>query len=160
MVSSEKRDVPQPWIFSFYIAVTFKIRLRSPKSNRLFVMSHLYIQKTFGKNPTIGSQDIDCADKTVSHWHQLNIKTDANEINIKSICPPARRLREIMSTHNFLYQLQKSCYRLSTLISWSLLMEANLCHCMYTGLVFWFCLCWGFTAQSTQWGHVEHGQFT
>ena len=22
------------------------------------------------------------------------------------------------------------------------------------------CLCWGFTAQSTQWGHVEHGQFT
>ena len=25
----------------------------------------------------------------------------------------------------------------------------------------WFvCLCWGFTAQSTQWGHVERGQFT
>ena len=23
-----------------------------------------------------------------------------------------------------------------------------------------FCLCWGFIAQSTQWGHVEHGQFT
>ena len=23
-----------------------------------------------------------------------------------------------------------------------------------------FCLCWGFTAQSTQWGHVERGQFT
>ena len=22
------------------------------------------------------------------------------------------------------------------------------------------CLCWGFTAQSTQWGHVEHSQFT
>ena len=22
------------------------------------------------------------------------------------------------------------------------------------------CLCWGFMAQSTQWGHVEHGQFT
>ena len=22
------------------------------------------------------------------------------------------------------------------------------------------CLCWGFTAQSTQWGHVEPGQFT
>ena len=22
------------------------------------------------------------------------------------------------------------------------------------------CLCWGFTAQSTQWGHVECGQFT
>ena len=22
------------------------------------------------------------------------------------------------------------------------------------------CLCWCFTAQSTQWGHVEHGQFT
>ena len=21
-------------------------------------------------------------------------------------------------------------------------------------------VCWGFTAQSTQWGHVEHGQFT
>ena len=25
---------------------------------------------------------------------------------------------------------------------------------------FSFCLCWGFTAQSTQWGHVERGQFT
>ena len=23
-----------------------------------------------------------------------------------------------------------------------------------------FGLCWGFTAQSTQWGHVERGQFT
>ena len=23
-----------------------------------------------------------------------------------------------------------------------------------------FCLCWGFMAQSTQWGHVERGQFT
>ena len=23
-----------------------------------------------------------------------------------------------------------------------------------------FCLSWGFTAQSTQWGHVERGQFT
>ena len=22
------------------------------------------------------------------------------------------------------------------------------------------CLCWGFTAQSTQWGHVQRGQFT
>ena len=22
------------------------------------------------------------------------------------------------------------------------------------------CVCWGFTAQSTQWGHVERGQFT
>ena len=22
------------------------------------------------------------------------------------------------------------------------------------------CLCWGFTAQSTQWGHIERGQFT
>ena len=22
------------------------------------------------------------------------------------------------------------------------------------------CLCWGFTAQSTHWGHVERGQFT
>ena len=23
-----------------------------------------------------------------------------------------------------------------------------------------YCLCWGFTAQSIQWGHVECGQFT
>ena len=23
-----------------------------------------------------------------------------------------------------------------------------------------FCLCWGFTAQATQWGHVERSQFT
>ena len=22
------------------------------------------------------------------------------------------------------------------------------------------CLCWGFTAQSTQWSHIERGQFT
>ena len=29
--------------------------------------------------------------------------------------------------------------------------------CGQTGL---FCLCWGFTAQSTQWGHVERSQFT
>ena len=24
----------------------------------------------------------------------------------------------------------------------------------------WFFLCWDFTAQSTQWGHVERSQFT
>ena len=27
-------------------------------------------------------------------------------------------------------------------------------------LVIFVCLCWGFTAKSTQWGHVERGQFT
>ena len=27
-------------------------------------------------------------------------------------------------------------------------------------LSYFVCLCWGFTAQSTQWGHVERGQFT
>ena len=26
--------------------------------------------------------------------------------------------------------------------------------------IFLNCLCWGFMAQSTQWGHVERGQFT
>ena len=26
--------------------------------------------------------------------------------------------------------------------------------------MFFVCLCWGFTAQSTQWDHVERGQFT
>ena len=31
------------------------------------------------------------------------------------------------------------------------------CAHMQSGLV---CLCWGFMAQSTQWGHVERGQFT
>ena len=27
-------------------------------------------------------------------------------------------------------------------------------------VVSFVCLCWDFTAQSTQWGHVERGQFT
>ena len=27
-------------------------------------------------------------------------------------------------------------------------------------LKYYFCLSWAFTAQSTQWGHVERGQFT
>ena len=27
-------------------------------------------------------------------------------------------------------------------------------------MIMFVCLCWGFTAQSTQWGHVERGQFT
>ena len=31
--------------------------------------------------------------------------------------------------------------------------------CVFS-LFFFVCLCWGFTAQSTQWGHVERGQFT
>ena len=29
----------------------------------------------------------------------------------------------------------------------------------FTGLCGFVCLCWGFTAQSTQWGHVKRGQF-
>ena len=34
--------------------------------------------------------------------------------------------------------------------------------CFHKGDNLWLyiCLCWGFTAQSTQWGHVERGQFT
>ena len=30
----------------------------------------------------------------------------------------------------------------------------------YFTKIYVVCLCWGFTAQSTQWGHVESGQFT
>ena len=33
-------------------------------------------------------------------------------------------------------------------------------NCVKLGLFCLFVLCWGFTAQSTQWGHVERGQFT
>ena len=29
-----------------------------------------------------------------------------------------------------------------------------------SALFAYVCLCWGFTAQLTQWGHVERGQFT
>ena len=36
------------------------------------------------------------------------------------------------------------------------LSSAESAHSMVT----FVCLCWGFTAQSTQWGHVERGQFT
>ena len=31
---------------------------------------------------------------------------------------------------------------------------------IYPSTCLFVCLCWGFTAQSTQWGHVERGQFT
>ena len=31
---------------------------------------------------------------------------------------------------------------------------------VYYVRVIFFSLCWGFTAKSTQWGHVERGQFT
>ena len=31
---------------------------------------------------------------------------------------------------------------------------------LYPQYFFLFFVCWGFTAQSTQWGHVERGQFT
>ena len=27
-------------------------------------------------------------------------------------------------------------------------------------LKLFICFCWGFTAQSTKWGHVKHGHFT
>ena len=30
----------------------------------------------------------------------------------------------------------------------------------YINKTMFVCLCWGFMAQSTQWGHVEHCQFT
>ena len=32
--------------------------------------------------------------------------------------------------------------------------------CLYAKISLFVCVCWGFTAQSTQWGHVERGQFT
>ena len=31
---------------------------------------------------------------------------------------------------------------------------------IHTKINMFVCLCWGFTAQSTQWDHVERGQFT
>ena len=40
---SEKTDVPQLWIFSFFTAVTLEIRSKSPKSNQVFVMSQLQL---------------------------------------------------------------------------------------------------------------------
>ena len=45
--------------------------------------------------------------------------------------------------------------------SWSYkneLSEDNAAH--QKGVIRYVCLCWGFTAQSTQWGHVERSQFT
>ena len=39
-----------------------------------------------------------------------------------------------------------------------MIIQPGCIHCNHAGIL--VCLCWGFTAQSTQWGHVERGQFT
>ena len=44
-------------------------------------------------------------------------------------------------------------YRISELMLPTLIQRHDKNH-------FIFCVCWGFTAQSTQWGHVERSQFT
>ena len=48
----------------------------------------------------------------------------------------------------------KIAFKLMKLFKWN--------NYLLTGRHFYLfvCLCWGFTAQSTQWGHVERGQFT
>ena len=38
--------------------------------------------------------------------------------------------------------------------------RVNILNLFYNIQRFCLCLCWGFTAQSTQWDHVERGQFT
>ena len=45
-----------------------------------------------------------------------------------------------------------------TIHSWHFYNEVSSFIQLYINKV--LCLCWGFTAQSTQWGHVERGQFT
>ena len=46
----------------------------------------------------------------------------------------------------------------SALFAYAILLETLVFEIL--GHLQYVCLCWGFTAQSTQWGHVERGQFT
>ena len=66
---------------------------------------------------------------------------------------------ENTSIFYFLYFNIKHHINLMTLISQWWFEQADLGDQENLHQLF-FCLCWGFTAQSTQWGHVERGQFT
>ena len=69
-----------------------------------------------------------------------------------------------MSTHNICFlELEKYVDTSSylDLCSWSdFSMGMYQSMFSYDSDCLFVCLCRGFTAQSTQWGHVEHGQFT
>ena len=77
-VFSEKTDVLPPH-FSFFTAVTSKIRSRSPKSNQFFVTSQLYIHENLR---TIGSQDI-------VQTRKCHANADANGIWTKNSMSPS-----------------------------------------------------------------------
>ena len=52
-------------------------------------------------------------------------------------------------------RLQRSCLKFWTCFPYKCIRKQN-----WPYRKKFVCLCWGFTAQSTQWGHVERGQFT
>ena len=60
------------------------------------------------------------------------------------------------SFKQFLILKKNIIYGKTVNAAWSF--EQTLNHISTVGSM--FCLCWGFTAQATQWGHVERGQFT
>ena len=98
-VFSEKKDVPQSWIFSFSTTVILKIRSRSPKSNQFFVMSQLHSHKNLVRIQHWFTRY--CADKKVSCQRGLQQHTnaDSNRIYTKINMSPSYRLGDIMTTH-------------------------------------------------------------
>ena len=152
-VFSEKTDVPQPWIFSFSTAVTLKIRSRSLKSNKFFVMSHIYIpenlvriQRTVHKILFWQKTDADANTNT-------NANADANAMNTKKQCPPPIvGCGWVMVGEHKHKPFERVCYgngEIQTL-NWSSLTDQTVRNCLksismrlYTGFSFRV-LKWGF----------------
>ena len=69
------------------------------------------------------------------------------------------------SMHENYKSTEQSCYCTEQFWQNIIALEANKMTSQQDNITNWpfmmfVSLCWGFTAQSTQWGHVEHGQFT
>ena len=101
----------------------------------------------------------------------------ANSIDRDEIIEPSHQDLHCLQKHDFDLQGWKwsggggwgdTFGRVSAIFFFFFYSGDNVCGLLFTFLYnnksFWkgvfVCLCWGFTAQSTQWGHVERGQFT
>ena len=105
-----------PWIFSFSIAVTLKIRSGSPKSNQSFLMSQLHIHENLVRIQPL-------VHKILCRQESVMPKLKPMGSAPKTICPPPLRWGDTKtgSLGNLDFSRSISCslkWGLFTLISW------------------------------------------
>ena len=115
-------------------------------------LNHLFVLRYYGQCNGVMLSTISLPNHTFTGQSSKRLTSVVHILSPETdYCPSWISRREIMTVENISWSIsKKECCRpdfesyLEVCDAW----KSNVC------------LCWGFTTQSTQWGHVEHSQFT